>query len=231
MKYSNIICGEFISRPNRFCAIVNIDGVQTVCHVKNTGRCKEILVPGCKVYLEESSNTSRKTKYDVVALEKGKRIINIDSFAPNLAIGEWLTGGGLFKNPVLVKSECSYKSSRFDFFVKAENKEIFIEVKGVTLENNGVVMFPDAPTQRGVKHLKELMECVKDGYEAYVIFVVQMKDVLYFTPNREMHKEFADALIVCRDNGVNVRCVDCNVTRDGMEIRDKVKIVFGDEKQ
>ena len=224
MKYSNIICGEFISRPNRFCAIVNIDGVQTVCHVKNTGRCKEILVPGCKVYLEESSNTSRKTKYDVVALEKGKRIINIDSFAPNLAIGEWLTGGGLFKNPVLVKSECSYKSSRFDFFVKAENKEIFIEVKGVTLENNGVVMFPDAPTQRGVKHLKELMECVKDGYEAYIIFVVQMTDVKYFTPNEETHKEFADVLRQCHKNGVNILCFDCQVTPQTMKIGKQVEV-------
>lgn len=224
MKYSNIICGEFISRPNRFCAIVNIDGTQILCHVKNTGRCKEILVPGCKVYLEESSNPNRKTKYDVVALKKGGRLINIDSFAPNVAVGEWLTGGGLFKNPSLVKSECSFKNSRFDFFVKAENKEIFIEVKGVTLENNGVVMFPDAPTQRGVKHLKELMECVKDGYEAYIIFVVQMTDVKYFTPNGETHREFADVLRQCQKNGVNILCFDCEVTPQTMKIGKQVEV-------
>lgn len=231
LKYGKIVEGTFITRPNRFCATVEIDGNETVCHVKNTGRCRELLLSKSRVLLEESSNPQRKTKYDLVAVYKGDRLINMDSFAPNLAVGEWLAGGGLGFIPDLLKSESTYKNSRFDFFAQKENRKCFIEVKGVTLEKDNVVLFPDAPTLRGVKHLQELCECIKDGYEAYVIFVVQMKDVLYFTPNREMHKEFADALIVCRDNGVNVRCVDCNVTRDGMEIRDEVKIVFGDEKQ
>ncbi len=229
LKYSKIVEGTFIARPNRFCAIVEIDGVQTVCHVKNTGRCKELLIRGSKVFLEESPNPLRKTRYDLVAVYKGERLINMDSFAPNKAVGEWITEGGLGFIPDIVKSESTYKNSRFDFYVRKDSRECFVEVKGVTLEKDNAVLFPDAPTLRGIKHLYELCQCVKDGYEAYVIFVVQMKDVLYFTPNRQMHSHFADALITSRDSGVNIMCVDCEVTHDSIEIRDKVTIVFGDE--
>lgn len=229
LKYGKIVEGTFISRPNRFCAIVEIDGKKTVCHVKNTGRCKELLTLSSTVFLEESQNPLRKTKYDLIAVYKNQRLINMDSLAPNKAVGEWIKSGGLGFIPDHIKSECTYKNSRFDFFVQAANRKCFVEVKGVTLEKDNAALFPDAPTLRGVKHLHELCECIKDGYEAYVVFVVQMKDVLYFTPNRQMHPEFADALITCRDSGVKVIAADCSVTPDTMEIRDKVKIVFGDE--
>ena len=226
MEYSNIIKAKFISRPNRFCAICEIDGVQTVCHVKNTGRCRELLITGAEVFLEKSANPSRKTAYDLVAVTKNGRCINMDSFAPNIAVGEWLKKGGLLESPDLIKSECTYKSSRFDFYIEKGSRRIFAEVKGVTLENDGVVMFPDAPTERGVKHLRELMECVKDGYEAYVIFVVQMSDVKYFTPNRQTHKAFADTLKECSEKGVGIICVDCDVTPSTMSIKNNVKIIL-----
>ncbi len=225
MKYNNIVRGTFLSRPNRFTAVVDIDGSTTVCHVKNTGRCLELLVRGCEVFLEKSSNPERKTMYDVVAVMKGDRCVNIDSIAPNVAVGEWLRKGALIPEPQIVKPEFTYKTSRFDYYVGTQDsRQCFVEVKGVTLENDGVVMFPDAPTERGVKHLKELMDCVKEGFEAYVVFVVQMKNVKYFTPNTQTHKEFADTLKLCAKSGVNVVCVDCNVTPDSMEIADFVKV-------
>lgn len=226
MKYSNITKARFLSRPNRFCAICEIDGEKTVCHVKNTGRCRELLIEGAEVFLEKSSNPLRKTAYDLIAVMKNGRCINMDSFAPNIAVGEWLKKGGLIESPDLVKSECTYKNSRFDFYIEKEHRRIFAEVKGVTLEKDGVVMFPDAPTERGVKHLNELMECVKDGYEAYVIFVVQMSDVRYFTPNSETHKAFADTLKECSKKGVNIICVDCEVTPYTMNIKNNVKIIL-----
>ncbi len=226
MKYDRIIEARFMSRPNRFCAVAEIDGKQEVCHVKNTGRCRELLVQGAKIFLQKSTNSLRKTKYDVIAVMKGDRCINMDSVAPNKAVGEWLEKGGLIKNPTLIKSESTYKNSRFDFYVESEGKKSYIEVKGVTLEHDGVVSFPDAPTTRGVKHLHELMDCKKQGYDAYVVFVVQMKDVKYFTPNVKTHPEFALALKECNDAGVEIVCVDCEVSPDFMEIRDKVKVVL-----
>lgn len=226
MQYSDIITAKFLSRPNRFCAVVDIDGCETVCHVKNTGRCKELLIKGAEVFLEKSSNPLRKTAYDLIAVMKDGRCINIDSFAPNIAVGEWLKKGGLIENPTLVKSECTYKNSRFDFYIQKDERRIFAEVKGVTLEKDGVVLFPDAPTQRGVKHLTELIDCSKNGYEAYVIFVVQMKDVRYFTPNAETDKKFADTLKQCHKEGVNILCLDCEVTPSSMEIRNKVEVIL-----
>lgn len=214
MNYSNIKKGVFVSRPNRFIANVKIDGKTQVCHVKNTGRCKELLVPGASVYLEESNNPDRKTKYDLVAVYKGDKLINIDSQAPNKVFGEWIKQSGYFKNITLIKPECKYKNSRFDYYIEADNKKIFAEVKGVTLETDGVVKFPDAPTQRGLKHINELIDCAKNGYEAYVFFVIQMKSCKYFTPNKETHPEFADMLIKADKNGVNILALCCDVASD-----------------
>lgn len=214
-----------MSRPNRFIAEVEIDGEVKVCHVKNTGRCRELLIKGVRVILERSDNPNRRTEYDLVAVYKGDKLINIDSQAPNAVFGEWLRAGG-FGEVTLIKPECFYKNSRFDFYVETKDKKIFIEVKGVTLEENGVVLFPDAPTERGVKHLTELSEAVGDGYEAYVYFVVQMNDCRYFTPNKKTHPEFAEALRLARDSGVNVRAVKCNVTEEELKIKTDVVVVI-----
>lgn len=222
MKYENIKKGKFISRPNRFIAHIEIDGKEEVCHVKNTGRCKELLLPGATVFVQKFDKAERKTKYDLISVLKGDMLINMDSQAPNKVLGEWLPK--YFENITLIKPEAKYKNSRFDFYLEADGKKIFAEVKGVTLEENGVVMFPDAPTERGVKHLNELCECVKDGYEAYVFFVVQMEKADYFTPNRKTHPEFADALANARKCGVNVCCVSCNVKEDELSIKEFVKI-------
>ncbi len=225
MTYKGIKEGIFLSRPNRFIAEVEIDGEVKVCHVKNTGRCRELLIKGVRVLLDRSDNPNRRTEYDLVAVYKGDMLINIDSQAPNAVFGEWLKEGG-FGDVKLIKPECFYKKSRFDFYVETEDKRIFIEVKGVTLEEDGVVMFPDAPTERGVKHLTELSEAVKDGYEAYVYFVVQMNECRYFTPNKKMHPEFAETLKMASDSGVNVRAVKCKVTEDGLKINGDVDAVI-----
>ena len=195
MKYKNIVEGKFISRPNRFIANVEIDGENCVVHVKNTGRCKELLIPGTIVYLEKSDNPERKTQYDLIAvLKNGEKLINMDSQVVNSVAEEWLKKGNLFPKGSIIRREVKYGNSRFDIYVESGNRKAFIEVKGVTLENNGVVRFPDAPTLRGVKHVNELVKSIKDGYEAYVLFVVQINEVSYFTPNDETHKAFGDVL-------------------------------------
>ena len=224
MKYENIKEGIFISRPNRFIAIVNVDGKEEVCHVKNTGRCKELLVPGVKVYLQESKNPERKTKYDLISVYKGEMLVNIDSQAPNKVFGEWIAEGGIFEEVSLIKPEAKYKNSRFDFYIEEGNRKIFAEIKGVTLEENGIVKFPDAPTERGVKHIRELIECVGEGYEGYIFFVVQMDKDVCFMPNRETHKEFADELIKAEKMGVKIKCVNCMVTKDSLFIKDFVDV-------
>ncbi|MBQ3053465.1 MAG: DNA/RNA nuclease SfsA [Clostridia bacterium] len=222
MKYKNIVKGVFISRPNRFIAICNINGKDEICHVKNTGRCRELLVFGATVYLEKSENPMRKTLYDLVAVEKNGNLFNIDSSAPNNVVFQWLNKGKLFEDFTLIRPEYKYGNSRFDFYVEHGDKKTFIEVKGVTLENNGVLMFPDAPTIRGIKHIKELEKAVKSGYEAYIIFVIQTKDALYFTPNYKTHPEFGEALKNARKNGVNIICVNCYITVDSLEINDYI---------
>ena len=171
MNYENIKIARFINRPNRFIANIEIDGEREVCHVKNTGRCKELLTEGAVVYVQEFNNSSRKTKYDLISVYKGERLINMDSQAPNKVFHEFLTNGFLFQNIKLIKPERKYKNSRFDFYIETDSKKIFVEVKGVTLEENGVVMFPDAPTERGLKHLNELADCIDDGYETYICFI------------------------------------------------------------
>ncbi len=227
MKYiNNIKRGRFIKRPNRFIAHIEIDNKIEICHVKNTGRCKELLIPEKSiVYVEEGSNPKRKTKYSLIAVEKGSRIVNMDSQVTNKAVYEFVEQGKLFKNITYLKAEKTYKNSRFDLYVEtAEGRKIFIEVKGVTLEDNGVVRFPDAPSERAVKHVNELCKSIKNGYEAYIIFVIQMKDVLYFEPNYDTHREFGEALAEADKKGVNILAYDCIVTPDSIVINDKVKI-------
>ncbi len=226
MKYKNIVRGKFILRENRFIARVEIDGKTEVCHVKNTGRCKELLINGAEVFLEPSDDPKRRTKYSLVAVNKKGRLINMDSQAPNKAVEEALREGRLFENITFLKRECTYRDSRFDFYIEQGHIKTFIEVKGVTLENNNVVSFPDAPSERAVKHVNELVKAVEEGYKACVLFVVQMRDVDYFTPNVENHREFALALKKAAENGVNILAYDCNVSENEMTLNDKVKVVL-----
>ena len=222
MKYLNIRKGIFLSRPNRFIAEVEMNGQTEICHVKNTGRCKELLIPGVEVYLSLTDNPSRSTKYDLVTVRKGHRLINIDSQAPNKVFLEYLQSGRYINGISHIKPEAKYGGSRFDFYVEAGDRRLFIEVKGVTLEEDGVVLFPDAPTLRGVKHLNELAECVRDGYEAHVVFVIQMREALYFKPNSKTHPAFGEALATAETAGVKVTALDCMVAPDSLEIKDYV---------
>ena len=218
MKYNNTQVCTFISRPNRFIAHVHDGDEEIVAHVKNTGRCRELLIPGCRVIIDKSDNPMRKTPCDLIAVYKGDMLINIDSQAPNKVVGEWLASGAFSDDITLIKPECTYKNSRFDFYIEAEGRKIFAEVKGVTLEENGVVLFPDAPTERGVKHVTELIEAVENGYEAYIFFVVQMTKCRYFVPNEKMHPEFAEALRLAEEKGVKIRALNCRVTENELNI-------------
>ena len=218
MKYNNMIPGLFLSRPNRFIAHVEIDGQMEIVHVKNTGRCRELLPVGADVWCQRSNNPSRKTKFDLITVRKGSRLINMDSQAPNLAAKEWLAAGGLGEIENL-KAETRHGDSRFDFSFTKDGKQCFLEVKGVTLENDGVCAFPDAPTERGTKHLKGLTRLVQEGYGAFVLFVIQMPDVKYLHPNEATDPAFAAALREAAENGVTVLAMDCAVTEDTMEIR------------
>ena len=223
MLYQNIVPGIFLSRPNRFIAHIEIDGQDTVCHVKNTGRCKELLSPGTAVWCEKSDNPTRKTAYDLIAVQKGDRLINMDSHAPNKAAYEWLKSGGLGEIENL-RAETTYGASRFDFSFEKDGKRCFLEVKGVTLETGGICAFPDAPTQRGTKHLKELTALVKEGFGAYVLFVIQMADVSYLHPNDKTDPAFGDALRAAEKAGVQLLAMDCAVTPDTMTIQNPVEV-------
>lgn len=228
MRYERITQGSFLERPNRFLAYAKLAGKKEVIHVKNTGRCAELLKPGAVIYVQESQNPERKTKWDLIAVEKGDRIINMDSQIPNRVVQEWIEEGNLFEDVRLVKPETTYCNSRFDLYVETGDKrKIFIEVKGVTLEENGVVRFPDAPSERAVKHLEELGHAVKEGYEAYVFFVIQMKGVRYFTPNRDTHPAFCDALKRAQAAGVHVLAYDCEVSADSIEVNEEIPVVLG----
>ena len=279
MKYNQVVPGTFLQRPNRFIAHVLINGKEEICHVKNTGRCRELLIPGCTVYCAVSDNPQRKTKYDLIAVEKiiesqtvfanagipsqhvkstpeahSTLLVNMDSQVPNAAVKEWLrSGASPFGSTDYMKPEYKYGNSRFDFYLecKTETKrtgvssnstekteamqapteneithprKIFLEVKGVTLEDNGVVLFPDAPTERGVKHVRELIRCLEEGFETYVLFVVQMERALYFTPNRKTHPQFADALCDAQNAGVHLLAFTCKVTPDEMKIDKELKV-------
>ena len=241
MEYKKIENGTFLARPNRFVAHVLIHGEEQIVHVKNTGRCREILQPGARVYLEdyEGNIRNRKTRYSLVAAEKpdeevesGYRLINIDSQAPNKAVGEALASGdiplpGFEDGLFLIKAEQCFGSSRFDFYIEGHNRQkAFIEVKGVTLEDHGIVRFPDAPTIRGVKHIYELVQALGQGYKAFVIFVIQMEDVRYFEPNDETHAAFGQALRDAAGKGVIPLAFDCHVTESSMKIRKAVPVLL-----
>jgi len=218
MMYDSIRKGIFISRPNRFIAEVEVDGRLEICHVKNTGRCRELLVPGATVYINYSDKPTRSTRYDLIAVEKGRLMINMDSQAPNKVFGDFMRQGGFLDGVTHIKAEAKYRASRFDFYIERSEVKAFIEVKGVTLEENGIAMFPDAPTERGVKHLNELARCIAEGYDAYMIFVVQMKGISCFTPNYKTHAAFGDTLEKVMGIGVKAMAYDCEVTPDRMVI-------------
>ncbi|MBQ3085224.1 MAG: DNA/RNA nuclease SfsA [Clostridia bacterium] len=211
MKYQNHKIATFINRPNRFIAEIEIDSKRAICHVKNTGRLKELLISGVQVLVEESDNPTRKTVYDLIAVQKGKDFINIDSQAPNKIAAEWLPESGLFPAETIFKHEVKCGNSRFDFCAKTSNETVWIEVKGITLNDNGIARFPDAPTERGVKHLKELTEIVEKGGSAMVLFVVQMKGITAVAPNDKTHPQFGDALRAAAKAGVQIVAVDCIV--------------------
>lgn len=223
MIYKTVLSGTFLSRPNRFIAHVKIGGETHVCHVKNTGRCRELLVPGAEVYLEKSENPARKTLYDLIAVKKGKLLINMDSQAPNKAAAEALPH--ILPGLTLLRPEQTFGNSRFDFYGETgQNEKWFLEVKGVTLEENGVVRFPDAPTQRGAKHLRELCRCAELGYHACVLFVIQMKGVKYFEPNTATDPDFSEALRFAASHGVRLLAYDCLVTPNSMVLDKPVEI-------
>ncbi len=226
MRYPNIHLGRFLRRPNRFIAHVELDGQEVVCHVKNTGRCRELLVPGAAVWLCKSDNPARKTAYDLVAVQKGDLLINMDSAAPNAVFGEFARAGKFLPDTEGVKSEVRYGASRFDFCITAGGQTHYVEVKGVTLEEAGVVRFPDAPTERGVRHLRELMDAKAAGYGAHAVFVIQMERAGYFTPNERTHPAFAVALREAAEAGVQVHAYTCRVTSDGMEMAEPVPVVL-----
>ena len=225
MHYDNMIPGTFLARPNRFIAHVEINGQTEVVHVKNTGRCRELLPAGAQVWCQRSDNPNRKTKYDLITVRKGQRLINMDSQAPNTAAKEWLLAGGLGQIEEL-KAESFHGDSRYDFTFLKDGKRCFLEVKGVTLENDGICAFPDAPTDRGAKHLRGLTEAARDGFGAYVLFVIQMTDVKYLHPNDATDPNFGAALREAAANGVTVMAVDCDVTVDTMTIGKEVPVIL-----
>lgn len=231
MRYETIKSGIFRERPNRFTACVETEGSRETVHVKNTGRCRELLIPGVRVYLSQAGNMeNRKTKYDLVCVEKrrpGRKplLINMDSQIPNDAAEEWLKTGELFGKTARIRREVTYGGSRFDFCIDDEKGQChYLEVKGVTLEENGVALFPDAPTERGVRHLKELAACAKAGFGAWLLFVIQMKGMRVFRPNWTMHEDFARALLDARRCGVKILARECDVTPESMTVAGPVPV-------
>ena len=226
MQYANIRSARFLSRPNRFIAKVDIDGREETVHVKNTGRCRELLVPGRRVWLEEGANPDRKTKYDLVAVDKDGLPVNMDAQAPNRVFAEWAQAGHFVPGLTLLRPETVRGKSRFDFYWEADDRRGFVEVKGCTLEENGFCRFPDAPTERGVKHLNELTACMADGYEAAICFVIQMEGMKQFSPNDDTHPAFGDALRAAHAAGVRVLALGCHVEPDRLEITHTVPVVL-----
>jgi len=229
VTYNKVVKGVFVNRPNRFIAVVDIAGKREHVHVKNTGRCKELLLPGSDVVLFASDNPGRKTKYDLIAVYKKRRnlpplLINMDSQVPNDAVAEWLKECGMFSECAQIRREVTYNSSRFDFYIEDGEKRAFLEVKGVTLESDGTAMFPDAPTERGVKHINELVNCVSEGYMGLILFVIQMKGVNTFTTNDITHKAFGTALRNAVEHGVKVIAYDCDVTPDSIRLSSEIPV-------
>ena len=226
MQYGKIRSAVFRSRPNRFIARVEIDGQEETVHVKNTGRCKELLLPGRTVWLEEGGNPDRKTKYDLIAVDKEGLLVNMDAQAPNRVFAEWAKAGNFVPGLTLLRPETKWGNSRFDFYWEVGDRKGFVEVKGCTLEEDGYCRFPDAPTERGVKHLNELTACLADGYEAAVCFVIQMEGMKSFSPNDATHPAFGDALRTAHAAGVRVLAVGCHVESDRLEITHSIPVVL-----
>ena len=224
MRYEKMEPAVFLERPNRFVAYVEQAGRREICHVKNTGRCRELLVPGAELYVQRSDNPARKTALDLIAVKKGSQWVNMDSQAPNKAAAEWRRQGGGGCREITIRPEYKYGDSRFDFFLEADGRKAFMEVKGVTLEEDGIARFPDAPTERGVKHIRELIRCLNAGYEAYVFFVIQMKGVRAFEPNDRTHPAFGEALREAAKKGVQILAYDCVVRPDEMSIDQRIEV-------
>ena len=226
MKYDRIHPAVFLDRPNRFIAHVELDGRTETVHVKNTGRCKELLLPGRTVWLAEGANPARKTKYDLIAVDKAGLLINMDAQAPNRVFAEWALSGGFVPGLTRLKPEVTWGSSRFDFYWEAGDRRGFAEVKGCTLEDGGSARFPDAPTERGVKHLRELAACRTEGYEAAVCFILQMEGMKRFSPNDDTHPAFGEALRAAAAAGVRVLAMECAVTPDTLAVTRPVPVVL-----
>ena len=229
MKYNNIKQAKFINRKNRFIAEIEINGEKELCHVKNTGRCKELLIKGVDIFVEENNNPNRKTKYSLISVKKGDLLINMDSHIPNYVAVEGIKNKVIkdFLDICYIKQEVKYKNSRFDIYFERETGEKgFIEIKGVTLEENGIVKFPDAPSQRAIKHINELIEAKKEGYDVYILFVIQLKNVIHFEPNKETHFQFYETLKKAKDNGVSILAYDCFVSSYEILLKDKVKVII-----
>ena len=230
MNYPNTVAGTFVSRPNRFIARVMINGIEETVHVKNTGRCRELLREGATVYLAKADNPERKTKYDLIAVEKVSpdqtRLINMDSQIVNDVAEEWLKRGELFSPAATIRREVRYGTSRFDFYIEDGKRRAYLEVKGVTLERDGIASFPDAPTERGVKHLRELIACKEAGLEAYVLFIVQMKGIRHLCPNDETHPAFGATLRAAAEAGVSILAVDCIITPDSVTADQPILVVL-----
>ena len=224
MIYENILPAIFVDRPNRFIAHVELNGRLEVCHVKNTGRCRELLIPGCRVYVQHQPSPTRKTAYDLIAVEKGERLLNMDANAPNRVFNEYVRAGRFLRGWSVIRPETTHGDSRFDFYLESPGHRLFAEVKGVTLEDDGVMRFPDAPTERGVKHLEGLARCIQEGYEAWAVFVIQTEDVRWMEPNRRTHPAFADAMRQAAQAGVHLLALDCHTEPDRLEIRRPVEI-------
>lgn len=228
MNYDAVVAGRFLARPNRFIAYVKVGGEEIVAHVKNTGRCRELLIPGTTVYLQDwgEEHPGRKTRYDVIAVEKGPLLVNMDAQAPNKVFAEWAQSGHFVEGLTLLRPEVKWGNSRFDFCWEAGERRGFTEVKGVTLEDNGHARFPDAPTQRGVKHLEELILAKEAGYEAAVCFVLQMEGMRFFSPNDVTHPAFGDALRRAAEAGVRILAMECHVTPGTLDITNEVPIIL-----
>jgi len=230
MVYETVLPAKFISRPNRFLALCEAEGNISLAHVKNTGRCREILLPGRTVYLARETKETRKTKFSLVAADKDGTLINIDSQAPNKAALEALENGTIrlpgFLPPFMIRSEVVFQSSRFDFLLENKTGRAFLEIKGVTLEEDGLCLFPDAPTERGVKHVLELIEAKKQGFGAALCFIAQMKEAKAFTPNEKTHKAFADALRRAKTEGVTIVCYSCFVSPKEIAVRDEIPVLL-----
>lgn len=229
MTYENMLPGIFLSRPNRFIAHVEAEGETRVCHVKNTGRLGELLLPGARVYVQRAQNPARKTAYDLISVYKGERLVNIDSGAPNKVFAEWVVQSGAFSAPgeaLSLRPEARYGESRLDFYLEAAGRGTYVEVKGVTLEADGAALFPDAPTQRGVRHLEELVRCKQAGFGAAAVFVIQLAGTHRFSPNDATHPAFGQALRAARAAGVQVLALECAVAPDSLTVFGAVPVAL-----